>query len=255
MANIERFAPSPTGPLHLGHAFSVLTAFERAKKAHGRFLLRIEDIDASRCRPEWEALIFEDLAWLGITWKKPVLRQSTRIPAYRAALQSLWNMGLLYPCTCSRADIKSAANAPQEGATLHGPDGLIYPGTCRTKLLPDHMPTTPLRLKMPEAFSRSIGDIVVARQNMGTSYHLSVVVDDAFQDVTHVTRGEDLAGATPIHKYLQKLLGLPVPEYFHHRLIRDENGKRLAKRDNARSIQKYRADGATPQDIRKVIGL
>ncbi|MCF6305241.1 MAG: glutamyl-Q tRNA(Asp) synthetase [Rhodobacteraceae bacterium] len=255
LTHTERFAPSPTGPLHLGHAFSALTAYERAQKANGIFLLRIEDIDTSRCRPEWEALIFEDLAWLGITWQKPVLRQSTRLPAYRKALQTLWNMGLLYPCTCSRADIKSALNAPQEGAPLLGPDGMVYPGTCRHKPLPKEMPDTALRLKMPEAMQKTIGDIVIARRNMGTSYHLSVVVDDGFQNITHVTRGEDLAEATPIHKYLQNLLGLPIPEYFHHSLIRDEAGKRLAKRDDARSIQKYRQDGATPHDIRQMIGL
>ena len=252
---IERFAPSPTGPLHLGHAFSALTAFKRATSANGIFLLRIEDIDQSRCRPEWESLIYKDLAWLGITWEKPVLRQSTRLATYRAALQTLWDKGQLYPCLCSRAHIKAAAGAPQEGAPLLGPDGTIYPGTCRQSPLPNEMPPTALRLKMPAELQNSIGDIVIARQDMGTSYHLSVVIDDAFQNVSHVTRGEDLAEATPIHKYLQQILGLPTPIYHHHRLIRDENGKRLAKRDDARAISKYRSEGATPQDIRQMIGL
>ncbi len=255
LTHIERFAPSPTGPLHLGHAFSALTAWDRAMKNNGDFLLRIEDIDQSRCRPEWETQIFADLEWLGITWQQPILHQSTRLPAYRAALQILWDKGLLYPCTCRRADIKSAINAPQEGAPLLGPDGLVYPGTCRHKPLPSQMPNTALRLKMPQNLQNTIGDIVIARKNMGTSYHLSVVIDDAYQNVTHVTRGEDLSDATPIHAYLQKLLGLPTPIYHHHRLIRDENGKRLAKRDDARAIAKYRANGATPQDIRQMIGL
>lgn len=255
MARIERFAPSPTGPLHLGHAFSALTAFDRATQNNGLFLLRIEDIDQSRCRPKWESQIFEDLAWLGITWEKPVLRQSTRLPAYRAALQNLWDRGLLYPCTCSRSDIKHATRSPQKDAPRHGPDGLIYPGTCRHKPLPAKMPNTALRLKMPKELHASIGDILIARQNMGTSYHLSVVVDDAYQMVTHITRGQDLADATPIHHYLQKLLGFHRPIYHHHRLIRDKTGKRLAKRDDARALKKYRAEGATPQDIRHLLGL
>ncbi|MBL4807465.1 MAG: tRNA glutamyl-Q(34) synthetase GluQRS [Rhodobacteraceae bacterium] len=248
---IERFAPSPTGPLHLGHALSALTGFERAKQAGGVFLVRIEDIDQSRCRPKWEAQIFDDLAWLGITWQKPVLRQSTRLTAYHIALQNLWDQGLLYPCSCTRTEIKTVSSEP----TTYGPDGLVYPGTCREKPLPEKMPDTALRLKMPAKLQSTIGDIVIARQNMGTSYHLSVVVDDAFQNVTHVTRGEDLRDATPIHTYLQEILGLPTPVYHHHRLILDDNGKRLAKRDDARAISKYRADGASPADIRQMVGL
>lgn len=298
--HIERFAPSPTGPLHLGHALSALTAWERACAEGGDFLLRIEDIDQSRARPEWETQIYDDLHWLGLWWPEPVLRQSSRMDAYRMALQSLWDRDLLYPCTCTRRDMEEAASAPQEGVPTHGPDGLIYPGTCREKWYANrNRPATPpvgvaLRLDMHLAFvlcdvnSRiieggdvawllgfeetgrtpggflefevghlvtEVGDIVLARKDMGTSYHLSVVLDDAFQDVSHVTRGEDLFEATRIHVLLQRLLGLPTPVYHHHRLIRDETGKRLAKRDDARAIAKYREEGATPEDIRRMVGL
>ena len=274
----QRFAPSPTGPLHLGHAFSALTAFDAAMAAGGRFLLRIEDIDRSRSRPEWEAQIFDDLHWLGLAWEEPVLRQSSRLPAYRTTLDTLWQRGLLYPCTCRRRDIDAALSAPQEGVIAHGPDGPVYPGTCR----PDEPPTGPipetgvLRLNMGCAAQdltwqetgiapansatrdhliAQVGDVVLARRDMGTSYHLSVVVDDAFQQVTHVTRGADLAEATAIHVLLQSLLDLPTPTYHHHRLIRDDAGKRLAKRDDARAIAKYRDEGATPEDIRTMVGL
>lgn len=264
-----RFAPSPTGPLHLGHAYAALVA----AAAGGRFLLRIEDIDQSRARPEYEAAIYDDLAWLGLDWERPVMRQSTRLPAYRAALARLWDMGLLYPCICNRRDIAAAIEAPQDGAPL-GPDGLIYPGTCRAA------PVGPLadgvlRLNMAAALARigaqsyvnngevvalgdlatTCGDVVLARRDMGTSYHLAVVVDDAAQGITLVTRGEDLAEATPIHVVLQALLDLPRPEYLHHRLIRDAAGKRLAKRDDARALAKFRADGASPADIRRMVGL
>ncbi len=296
MAHLERFAPSPTGPLHLGHAFSALTAWDRAVAHGGELLLRIEDIDQSRCRPAWEAQIYEDLEWLGIWWPKPVLKQSNRPNAYRKALKTLWNQNRLYPCTCTRRDIVEATQAPQERTPTLGPDGVVYSGTC----FPDspYMSTWPFpenqtlrldmnacsltlgepRLHWERYFSfqetgvgpngetglieftadealKTIGDIVLARRDMGTSYHLSVVLDDAFQGVTHVTRGQDLFEATKIHVILQKLLGLPTPTYHHHKLIRDENGKRLAKRDDARAIAKYRADGATPEDIRRMVGL
>jgi glutamyl-Q tRNA(Asp) synthetase len=283
-----RFAPSPTGPLHLGHAYAAILAHDMARAAGGEFLLRIEDIDQARARPEWEALIYEDLAWLGLTWETPVMRQSARLPAYRAALEALWARGLLYPCTCRRRDIEEAARAPQEGAPHYGPDGLVYPGTCRPATPPGgEMPADcALRLDMARAWDQvgaaslqftetgagpggengqitvtrdraiaDIGDIVLARRDMGTSYHLSVVVDDAAQGITHVTRGEDLFEATAIHVILQKLLGLPAPLYHHHRLIRDEAGKRLAKRDDARAIRKYREEGLSPADIRAMIGL
>lgn len=285
---VTRFAPSPTGPLHLGHAYSAIVAHDMARDAGGQFLLRIEDIDRSRCRAEWEAQIYDDLRWLGLTWATPVMRQSTRLPAYQTAIDGLWARGLLFACTCTRRDIEAALSAPQEGATLPiGPDGLIYPGTCRPS--GDSAPDTPppmqaaLRLNIQRALQSCgtdaltftetgathrglvttdarhyrdlIGDIVLARRDMGTSYHLSVVLDDAAQGVTHVVRGEDLFDATRIHVLLQCLIGLPTPVYHHHRLIRDDAGKRLAKRDDARALSKYRAEGATPDDIRRMVGL
>lgn len=276
---VTRFAPSPTGPLHLGHAYSALLAHDMALAAGGTFHLRIDDLDQSRCRPDWEAQIFEDLRWLGLNWPEPVLRQSARLPRYRAALEILWRRGLLYPCHCTRADIRAAASAPQEGASMHGPDGLIYPGTCRPATPPGGpLPDLPLRLNTARAMAEignaleftetaftasgqpevirpsdpvfQVGDVALARPAMGASYHLSVVLDDADQNVTHVIRGEDLFEATQIHVLLQKLLGLPTPVYRHHRLIRDEKGKRLAKRDEARAIAKFRDDGLLPQDVR-----
>ena len=271
---ITRFAPSPTGPLHLGHAYSAMLAHDMARDAGGVFLLRIEDIDRTRARPEWEAQIIDDLTWLGLTWPTPILRQSDRLPLYRDALSHLWDRGLLYPCTCNRRDILAAASAPQEGAPM-GPDGVIYPGTCRHRPRTGPLPTdTALRLDMDlaargpmawrdngspttatrDTFVGAIGDVVLARRDMGTSYHLSVVIDDAAQGITHVTRGEDLAEATPIHVLLQHLLDLPTPIYHHHRLIRDEAGKRLAKRDDARAIATYRAEGVSPADIRRMVG-
>lgn len=280
MTFTTRFAPSPTGPLHLGHAFSALLAYNMARAAKGTFLLRIEDIDRSRARPEWEEQIYDDLRWLGITWERPVLKQSENMGAYAAALDDLWARGLLYQCDCNRRDIETAMSAPQEGVPTHGPDGLIYPGTCRSKhpRTGDRPKDVALRLDLraardalPDVLGfdtpdgtttcnintaiRAIGDVVLARRDMGTSYHLSVVVDDAIQGVTDVVRGEDLEPATCIHVILQTLLGLPVPTYHHHRLVRDDAGKRLAKRDDARAIAKYRADGATPDDIRAMIGL
>ncbi|MFD1342348.1 tRNA glutamyl-Q(34) synthetase GluQRS [Litorisediminicola beolgyonensis] len=280
---ITRFAPSPTGPLHLGHAFAAFVAWDLAKAGGGQFLLRIEDIDRSRAGDAWERQIYEDLKWLGLSWPEPVMRQSERQPAYDAALDRLWAEGLLYPCDCSRRDILEAASAPQEGAPPHGPDGVIYPGTCR----PVAPPSGPrpreatLRLDMRRALKslsrlsyletgdgrherieitdahliEEVGDPVLARRDMATSYHLSVVVDDAAQGITCVTRGADLAPATAIHVLLQHLLGLPVPSYHHHRLIRDDEGKRLAKRDDARAIARYRDDGLSPADIRAKIGL
>ena len=279
-----RFAPSPTGPLHLGHAYSALLAHDMARAAGGTFLLRIEDIDSTRSRPAWEEQIYTDLAWLGLTWDAPPMRQSDRLPAYRSALKTLWDAGLLYPCTCTRRDITAAASAPQEGvAPVYGPDGLVYPGTCR----PDTPPTGPmpedaaLRLNMraalnhltdadtlrfedhghgtihisPRELLADVGDIVLSRRDFPGSYHLSVVLDDATQGITHVIRGKDLFEATKIHVVLQHLLNLPTPAYHHHRLIRDDTGKRLAKRDDARAIAKYRRDGTTLEDIRRLVGL
>ena len=278
MSVVTRFAPSPTGPLHLGHAFSALLAHDRARAAGGTFHLRIDDLDQTRCRPGWETQIFVDLEWLGLNWPKPVMRQTNRLPRYRAALKILWDQGLLYPCSCTRADIRVAASAPQEGAPLHGPDGVIYPGTCRPATPPaGPIPAASvLRLDMERAceaagnglfymekdervelgdMPRTAGDVVLARRDTGASYHLSVVLDDADQGITHVIRGEDLAPATAIHVMLQRLLGLCTPAYEHHRLIRDEHGKRLAKRDDARAIATYRAGGATSREIRTMLGL
>jgi glutamyl-Q tRNA(Asp) synthetase len=276
MAFVTRFAPSPTGPLHLGHAYSALLAHDMARAAGGAFLLRIEDIDRARCKPQWEAQIYDDLQWLGIGWDGGVMRQADRLPAYDAALQGLWDRGLLYACTCSRRDIEAATSAPQEG--VMGPDGPVYPGTCRCAPLGAMPRDTALRLNMglvaqetsflemgeglaglitttAQDYIQSIGDVVLARRDMGTSYHLSVVLDDAAQGITHVLRGADLFDATRTHALLQQVLGLPTPIYHHHRLIRDDNGKRLAKRDDARALSKYRSEGATPADIRAMVGL
>ncbi len=293
MAFVTRFAPSPTGPLHLGHAYSALLAHDMAVAEGGTFLLRIEDIDTARCSPEWEAQVFDDLRWLGIWWPEPVMRQSTRLSSYGAALDSLWNSDYLYPCTCSRRDILEASSAPQEGAVFAGPDGVIYPRTCPESYLglPCSISPRPADMSLrlaawraeytaektlggdrwyfqetgdknhglvgftPDEFNQQIGDVVLSRKGLNTSYHLSVVMDDAAQRVTHIVRGEDLFEATKIHVVLQKLLGLPTPIYHHHRLIRDDQGKRLAKRDDARALSKFRAEGATPGDIRRMVGL
>lgn len=278
MSILTRFAPSPTGPLHLGHAYAAAFAADLAGRSGGTFLVRIEDIDRSRARPHWEAAIFDDLTWLGLAWQGDILRQSERQDAYQKALQTLWDSGLLYPCDCRRRDIEAALSAPQEGVPLHGPDGLVYPGLCRPKPRPHAMPSGVLRLDLAEALRRTgpilyhevgsgqvtiepsrllaqAGDFVVARRDMGTSYHLSVVVDDAAQGITDVSRGEDLRDATPLHVVLQRLLGLPTPRYHHHRLIRDETGKRLAKRDDARALATLRDTGWTRADVYRRIGL
>lgn len=291
---VERFAPSPNGFLHLGHAFSAMLAHDAARAAGGRFLLRIEDIDRGRARPEFEAAILEDLAWLGLDWEAPVLHQSARMPAYRAALDALAARGLLYPCTCTRRDIAEALAAPQETAPglapgPDGPDGAPYPGTCRVEG-PEPGKPAALRLdtaaavaalggpKAVEALAveevgrgpqgetgrlpldadwlvHRCGDVVLARKDVATSYHLSVTVDDAHQGVTHVTRGEDLFAAAPLHRLLQALLGLPPVVHRHHRLIRDAEGRRLAKRDRDAGIRELRAAGETPAAIRARLGL
>jgi glutamyl-Q tRNA(Asp) synthetase len=260
-------------------------AHDLAQTAGGQFLLRIEDIDRSRARPEWEAQIYDDLHWLGLDWPAPVLRQSERLDVYQEALERLWHRGLLYSCTCRRRDILEAASAPQEGgAPPIGPDGIVYPGTCRNRERGGALPNEALRLDMRKAVQSidpiwfqengtgpkgetgrvscsaahlidHVGDIVLARRDMGTSYHLSVVIDDAAQRITHVVRGQDLFEATAIHVVLQHLLDLPVPVYHHHKLIRDETGKRLAKRDDARAISAYRDQGLAPRDIRNLVGL
>ena len=283
---ITRFAPSPTGPLHLGHAYSALLAHDMARAAGGTFLLRIEDIDTTRAREKWEQAIYDDLRWLGVHWDAPPLRQSERTELYQDALGQLWDKGVLFPCSCSRKDILQALDAPQEGnARPSGPDGFIYPGTCRETPRDGTYPggkTIRLDMRLATAgtdhvaFTETggaagtlaqsvratrdqllaeVGDIVLSRKDFVGSYHLSVVLDDAEQGITHVTRGADLFDATKIHVVLQTLLGLPTPTYHHHRLIRDDQGKRLAKRDDARAIAKYRSEGATPGDIRRMVGL
>lgn len=279
MTFTTRFAPSPTGPLHLGHAYSALLAFDMACAAHGRFLLRIEDTDTARARPHWEAQIYDDLALLGLTWEQPVLRQSEHLERYNALLLSLADRDLIYPCSCRRSDIRAALSAPQEG--VQGPP--VYPGTCRGRSMDSRQPGDALRLDMARAVQtvqtplhftetgpahageititanallRDTGDPVLGRKEIETvSYVLAAVIDDAQQGITHVIRGEDLFDTTPLQVLLQALLDLPTPTYHHHALIRDEDGKRLAKRDDARSIAKYRADGATPSDIRRMVGL
>ncbi len=280
-----RFAPSPTGPLHLGHAYSAMVGFDRAMAAGGSFVLRIEDTDRARTRPEYEQAIHDELAWLGLHWEAPVLRQSDHLTDYDRALDTLIALGVCYPCACSRADIQAALSAPQEGVTHLPPDGVVYPGRCRDRDISLRGPMDAIRLDMRRALDRlgdraalswsetgpeaagvrqptrrhlieRVGDVVLARRDIGTAaYHLAVVVDDARQGITEVTRGMDLFEATDVHVLLQILLQLPTPTYHHHRLIRDEDGKRLAKRDDARSIRSYRVDGATPDDIRRMVGL
>ncbi|WP_108682398.1 tRNA glutamyl-Q(34) synthetase GluQRS [Methyloceanibacter sp. wino2] len=276
---VTRFAPSPTGLLHLGHAYSALTAWEAAQAANGVCLLRIEDTDTGRVRPEYEAAIYEDLSWLGLAWPEPVMRQSERHAAYTDALARLSARGLTYPCRCTRADIRAAFAAPQEGAAPANNAPSVYPGTCRGRPLSDAGPEDAIRLDLNralhlvqgetltwletgpahagrqaldcDALRREVGDVVLARKDIGTAaYHLGVVVDDAAQGVTHVIRGADLLDATPIHRLLQALLDLPVPVWHHHALVRDENGKRLAKRDDARAIRAYRDSGMTPAEVR-----
>ncbi len=280
-----RFAPSPTGPLHLGHAYSALLIGDMVRETDGALLLRIEDTDTGRCKPEFETAIYEDLKWLGLSWEEPVWRQSERLATYDDALNQLIDAGFCYPCSCSRKDIRDALSAPQEGQPHLTPDGFVYPGTCRHRSMDDRNENDAIRLNTAKVLSafpyiagltfkeagpihagiqpmtaerllHNIGDIVLARRDIHTaSYHLTVVIDDAAQDITDIIRGEDLFEATYIHRLLQALLDLPTPTYYHHRLIRDEDGKRLAKRDDARAIRTYRDKGLSVADIRKLVGL
>ncbi|MGE3624557.1 MAG: tRNA glutamyl-Q(34) synthetase GluQRS [Bdellovibrionales bacterium] len=266
-----RFAPSPTGRLHLGHAFSALYAYEAAQD--GAFLLRIEDIDPVRCRPEFIAGIEEDLRWLGLSWPQPVRRQSEHLDNYRAAMERLRDMDVVYPCFCTRrevaVEVQNAAQAPHEG-----PDGPVYPGTCRA--LTESVRAERLaqeeanwRLDSAKVLARTgalhwhdrkrgkiearlddFGDVVIARKDVPTSYHLSVTVDDHLQGITLVTRGEDLLRSTDIHRYLQALLGYATPEYEHHALLKNAEGKRFAKRDKAETLQAMREAGQTAGEIR-----
>ena len=274
---VTRFAPSPTGHLHLGHAYSALFAWRLAQAAGGEFILRLEDIDETRCRTEYEDAIFEDLAWLGLTWSQPVWRQSTRLDHYRAALDRLKSAGLLYPCFCTRKAILAERHAASRAPHLAtGPEGPVYPGTCRRLHVVERQNrldagqphalrldiaraidtlTGPLvwhdaihgdHLARPEIF----GDAILGRKDIGTSYHLAVTIDDAAQGITKVSRAEDLLPATHIHRLLQALLDLPVPEWVHHPMITDTDGTRLAKRTNAPTLRALREQGMTPEQVR-----
>jgi glutamyl-Q tRNA(Asp) synthetase len=285
---VFRFAPSPNGYLHLGHAFSALLNFDLARESGGRFMLRIEDIDPARCRPEFETAIDEDLAWLGLSWEKPARRQSEHFACYRAALEKLAGLGLVYPAFESRAEVaRLIAEQEKHAPWPRDPDGApLYPGTARTlaseertRLLQSGVPYA-LRLDMAAACARvgqlnwiergegpegesgnlvanpaAWGDVIVARKEMPTSYHLAVVVDDALQSVTEVVRGQDLFWSTSVHRLLQTLLGLPQPVYRHHRLIRDAAGQKLSKSTDATGLRELRGAGVTPAEIRRRTGL
>lgn len=274
MSVITRFAPSPSGPLHVGHLLAALRARQLADVHGGVCLLRVEDIDTRAQHPEMLELMYRDLEWLGLQFDGEVMVQSRRFDVYGAALESLRRLGVLYPCFCTRGEIK--AQLAEMGRAPHATLGFQYPGTCR-HLSPDEVQSR-LASGVPHAWRLNMqrvqdligcplwhdlrrgtqrcvpsdfGDVVLARKEMPTSYHLAVVVDDAAQGVTHVTRGEDLFDATHIHRALQGVLGLPVPLYGHHSLLRDNAGKRLAKRDGARSIASLREAGMTPQQVRQ----
>jgi glutamyl-Q tRNA(Asp) synthetase len=279
---VTRFAPSPTGFLHLGHAHSALAGWRRARAAGGRFLLRIEDIDPTRCRPEFTEAIQEDLAWLGLDWHGPVRVQSAHLADYRAVLEGLAARGLLYPCFCTRADIArevaASAGAPHLGPM--GPDGPLYPGTCRLLSADERqarlaagqahalrldicraLACVPAGLRFAEEGQGCLacdparfGDVVLARKDIPASYHLCVTHDDALQGVTLVTRGVDLKPATDLHRLLQALLGWPAPAYAHHSLLTDEAGRRLAKRDRAATLRDLRASGVSPAEARARAG-
>lgn len=276
---VTRFAPSPTGYLHLGHAYSALFAFEAARSSGGHFLLRMEDIDRQRCRTEFELGIQDDLRWLGIEWDGATRRQSEHLDVYQAALDRLAKLEVLYPCFCSRRQIR--VEIEHAGRAPHGPSGeALYPGICR------HLDTTEgadrirngepyaLRLDVAKALALtgpltwedcragvvsaepvSLGDVVLARKDVPTSYHLAVTVDDHLQGITLVTRGEDLFHATHIHRLLQALLGLRTPRYYHHNLVADSSGQRLAKRNRAITLRHLRDCRRTPDDIWRMIGL
>jgi glutamyl-Q tRNA(Asp) synthetase len=288
MPPVFRFAPSPNGYLHLGHAYSALLNFDSARRSGGRFLLRIEDIDGARCKPEFEAAIYDDLAWLGIAWEEPVRRQSRHLADYRDAIDKLSALGLIYPSFESRAEIaKWVAQRGAKAGWPCDPDGApLYPGSAkrmpleeRMRLLDSGAPYA-LRLDMAAASALSgdltwtehgegpagetgvvaarpqaWGDVILARKETPTSYHLSVVLDDALQGVTDVVRGQDLFWSTSVHRLLQHLLGLPQPAYRHHRLVLDGAGQKLSKSTKATALRELRARGATPADVRSLVGL
>jgi glutamyl-Q tRNA(Asp) synthetase len=244
-----RFAPSPNGPLHLGHAHSALLNAKLAKEAGGLFLVRIEDIDRARCTAALAAQALDDLAWLGLRWEEPVRFQSAHLADYRAALGALKAQGLLYPCRCSRGDIAAAATGARdsEGQPL-------YPGTCKGKPAGDG--PVAWRIDMAKAGGPvEWGDVILARRDIGVSYHIAVVVDDALQGITDVVRGRDLESATPIHLLLQRLLALPHPRYRHHDLILDSEGRKLSKSEGARPLRRLRDEGLTPKAVRTLAGF
>jgi glutamyl-Q tRNA(Asp) synthetase len=271
MTIVTRFAPSPTGLLHPGHAYSALIAWRLAREGGGKFLLRIEDIDRGRCREEFVAAIFEDLSWLGLDWDGEARRQSEHFADYRAALTRLDAMGVLYPCFCTRADIAGAASAP------HGSEGPIYPGTCRALPAAERRrrieagTAYALRLDVAKALARTgplewiddaagrivadplaLGDVVLARKETPASYHLAVTIDDAIQGLTLVTRARDLFAATSIHRLLQALLELPVPRWHHHKVLTDASGKRFAKRDRAVTLRSLRQAGHASEEVKEM---
>jgi len=273
---ITRFAPSPTGPLHLGHAYSALTVWDAAAKLGGTALLRIEDTDSTRARPEFEQAIYDDLHWLGLDWRLPVRRQSDQKAAYGLVIEELTKRQLVFPCSCTRRDIQAAGALP-------GVEGLVYPGTCRHRSMNDARPGDAIRLNIsaalsqidhpmtfvelssgspikhhvaPDQLAKDIGDTVLIRKNtVDPAYHLACVHDDALQSITHVVRGMDLWAQTPFQVVLQNIMGWPTPKYHHHPLITDDSGKRLAKIDKSKALSKYRAEGAKPDDIRRLVGL
>src|SRR5882757_1933607 len=293
---VFRFAPSPNGYLHLGHAHSALLNFDLARQAGGRFLLRIEDIDATRCRPEFEAAIYEDLGWLGISWETPVWRQSEHFAAYREAVEKLSDRGLIYPAFEGRAEIarliaERESDADADDSWPRDPDGApLYPGVAkslsaeaRRQLIAQGLPYA-LRLDLTAASAQAAsltsnltwtehgagpggetgivtarpeawGDVILARKETPTSYHLSVVIDDALQGITDVVRGQDLFRSTSVHRLLQSLLGLPQPVYRHHPLMTDASGQKLSKSTGAMALRELRAAGATPADIRRLVQL
>ena len=272
---VTRFAPSPTGYLHLGHVRSALEGWRAARNAGGRFLLRLEDIDRGRCRDEYAAAILDDLAWLGLNWDGPVRRQSAHFADYRRALDRLATLGVLYPCFCTRREIQ--AEVARAGGAPQGEAGPPYPGTCRHLSLMERAEKQALgfdyalRLDLARALTLTgplvrveegggeprqvkvdpapLGDVVLARKDVPASYHLAVTVDDAIQGVTLITRGEDLVPATHVHRLLQALLSLPTPRYRHHPLLTDATGRRLAKRDRAQTIRAMRGAGLGPAEI------
>ena len=277
--NTERFAPSPTGSLHLGHAFSALTAFNNAKRTNGKFKLRLDNIDIERCRSEYEKKICSDLKWLGISWDGPIMRQSDRLRKYKLAVNKLVGKGLVYGCSCTRREIENSLIAPHN---FSASKNKIYPGLCREKK--NGILGLNLRLDLSKSLqvledeeiaffeigigpqgqsgkqvldkdkaSKEIGDIIIARKDIGTSYNLSTVVDDMEEGITNVTRGNDLFPITFIQVIIQKLLGYKTPIYFHHKLLTDSTGNRLAKRKGSKTIASYRANGFTAEEIKKII--